>query len=420
MSINLFNYQNRFGENTNFGFSGKEKVEYLQSSTGKNLGYQLFSENSRFKKPKVSEVGDGKPSTDFALMERQFSRYGGLSFLGREKVESLSDVAYLFKSLESESIEHTFLLYRFKDDSYLVQHLSSGGLTSAVVDLRLLVGHVHKLRPESITLVHNHPSGQLISSRQDQVMLERLRVVFEKSPVKVENGIILNLRSGKYLEFGLHEHEDQVRAHQKPSGVEQVVTAYSFDKHLFEMNYQPLKVSSPEQCAAYLSTQKFGLSDKTESLILNNANEVVGKFVLPQHKQYEKLVELLTIYGGTSVILFGNHLSSHLFQKYRAQLQLIGFSALDGVRFESGNYRSLLNQAKIELKEELVAHYEKETKKLAGAMEMEKKRVEKTGRESSPAIESPALGVVASRKDSTPYISSLFEPKADRNSTRKY
>lgn len=117
------------------------------------------------------------------------------------KVSDVNDVAWLFRALEDEAVEHTFALYKFKDDSYLVQHLSTGGITSTVVDLRLLTGNVFKMQPESITLVHNHPSGQLISSKHDRLMLQRLHEIFDHTGIKVEDGIVINLRSGKYLVF---------------------------------------------------------------------------------------------------------------------------------------------------------------------------------------------------------------------------
>lgn len=379
MSIHLFNYQNRFADNTNFGFTSEGgATKSLETSSGKKLPFELYS---RSKKYKTSTVGaldlSGKKSSDFALVERQFSLYKGLNFLGGSKVSSLSDVAWLFRALESEAIEHTFMFYHFKDDSYLVQHLSSGGITSAVVDLRLVVGNVHKMNPKSITLVHNHPSGQLISSRQDQLMLERLHQVFKDSKIEVNPGLILNLRSGKYLEFSPSGDGDEVREHKPKEAEEKEIPIYRFDKHLFELNYQPVKISSPLESTAYLSTQKFGLSDKTEALLLNNANEVVGKFVLPQHKQYEKLLELLTKYGATSVILYGNCLTKRKFQQYKEALELVGFFALDGIKLESGNYHSLLNDSKIALKEELKAQYEDKTKNLALAMEIQKEEREK-------------------------------------------
>lgn len=117
-----------------------------------------------------------------------------------------------FRALEDEAVEHTFALYKFKDDSYLVQHLSTGGITSTVVDLRFVDGKciqnaaqvLHHARP------HNHPSGQLISSKHDRLMLQRLHDIFDYTGIKVEDGIVINLRSGKYLVFNIDLGSDRV------------------------------------------------------------------------------------------------------------------------------------------------------------------------------------------------------------------
>ncbi len=113
----------------------------------------------------------------------------------------MNDVAWLFRSLEDEAVEHTFALYKFKDDSYLVQtsfdrrnYFHRCGFT--VVDGKRLQNAA-----QSITLVDNHPSGQLISSKHDRLMLQRLHEIFYHTGIKVEDGIVINLRSGKYLVF---------------------------------------------------------------------------------------------------------------------------------------------------------------------------------------------------------------------------
>ena len=256
-------------------------------------------------------------------------------------------------------MEHTFALYRFKDDSYLVQHLSSGGITATVVDLRLLAGNVFKLNPKSISLIHNHPSGKLVSSKEDRLMLNRLNKIFSGSGIKVENGIILNLRSGKYLTFTAESNTDLVHGLKDQKQYQFPVNVYSFSKQVFAENYQPQLITEPEDVAAYLSTQKFGLSDKTEAIILNNANEIMGKFVLPQNRQLEKLTELLTIHAGTATILYGNNVTNEMYKFYRDQLALSGFTALDAMRIKSGNYHSVSQEVDITINERLLQNFSK-------------------------------------------------------------
>ncbi len=359
MQTNLFNSQSKYGPNTNFGFQADPATEYLRTSTGEALPYKLFSgrDDPHAGSSILRENPGDRYSNDFALVERQFSENKGLSFSAGTRVSDVNDVAWLFRALEDEAVEHTFALYKFKDDSYLVQHLSSGGITSTVVDLRLLTGNAFRLQPESITLVHNHPSGQLVSSRHDRLMLERLNDIFRSTDIKIEDGIVINLRSGKYLVFTAENNSDRILSMKKQEQPQEEIATYSFSKQIFAANYQPFRITGPEDTAAYISAQKFGLSDKTEAMILNNANEIVGKFILPQQRQFEKLTELLTIHAGTAVILYGNNVNEEMFQDYKKRLDMIGFTALDAIRLESRNYYSVFQKSEIDVRDNLVSKF---------------------------------------------------------------
>ena len=361
MEAETINYQSKYGPNTNFQFPTDEDTQYLKTSTGKVLPYKLFSgRNDAHPNSAILREKDNQGyANDFALVERQFSENKSLSFRAGTKVSDVNDVAWLFRALEDEAVEHTFALYKFKDDSYLVQHLSTGGITSTVVDLRLLTGNVFKMQPESITLVHNHPSGQLISSKHDRLMLQRLHEIFDHTGIKVEDGIVINLRSGKYLVFNGDLGSDRVLELSEQNQQQGKVSTFSFNKQIFAANYQPFKISSPQDSAAYISSQKFGLSDKTEAIILNNANDIVGKFILPQHRQFEKLTELMTIHAGTGVILYGNNVNEQMYKEYREKLELMGFTALDAILLESGNYHSLYEKTKINVYDHLLDKFSK-------------------------------------------------------------
>ncbi|MHC6199168.1 JAB domain-containing protein [Elizabethkingia miricola] len=334
--------QNIYGQNTNFGFPKSQETRYIKTSEGKELPYELFTNTSSNSSSSIirEETHSGY-STDFALVQRQFTENKQLSFIAGTKIQNINDVAWLFRSLEDEAVEHAFILYRFKDNSYMVQQLSSGGITGTVVDLRLVAGNAFALNPSSITLVHNHPSGNLVSSNEDRNILRKLQNIFEGSDIQVEDGIVINLRSGKYLVFNENEDGDRIKELKNQYEQQSNVSIYSFSKQIFATNYQPQKITGPEDVAAFISTQKFGISDKTEALILNNANEIVGKFILPQHKQFEKLVELMTVHSGAGTILYGNNISKEMFNDYNKRLSPTGFKILDAMLLQSNNYYSL-------------------------------------------------------------------------------
>ncbi|MDV2442591.1 hypothetical protein CMV00_02100 [Elizabethkingia anophelis] len=337
--------QNIYGQNTNFGFPKNQKTRYIKTSEGKELPYELFTHaNSNSGSSIIREETHSGHSTDFALVQRQYTENKQLSFTAGTKIQNINDIAWLFRSLEDEAVEHAFILYRFKDNSYLVQQLSSGGITGTVVDLRLVAGNAFALDPSSVTLVHNHPSGTLVSSKDDRNILQKLKDIFKDSDIQVEDGIVINLRSGKYLVFNENYDGDRIKELKDQFQQQSNVAIYSFSKQIFATNYQPQKITGPEDVAAFISTQKFGVSDKTEALILNNANEIVGKFILPQHKQFEKLLELMTVHAGAGTVLYGNNISKEMFNDYNERLSPTGFKILDAMLLQSNNYYSLAQE----------------------------------------------------------------------------
>jgi hypothetical protein len=66
-------------------------------------------------------------------VERKFTESKEFSFTRGEKIESAADVAYIFKSLEDEAIENSFVAVT-NGDNVTVLHLGMGAQTQTVVD----------------------------------------------------------------------------------------------------------------------------------------------------------------------------------------------------------------------------------------------------------------------------------------------
>lgn len=338
MEIDLFNYQSIYGLNSNFDTPQEaDSGNYLTTSTGRRLPYKRFgAERPSYS---VGEEGISYENTDFSLVERFFTENKSFAFNAGSHITSPDDVAWMFRSLEDSAVEHVFLVYHFEDDGYFVQHLSSGGITSSVVDMRVFVGNVLQARPTSVTLVHNHPSGSLKASKEDFNIQKKIYDFFFQHDILVNDGIIINLRSGMYVAFS---HEDSIISLLPTYPVnDSNVSVYSFDRQVFAENYNPVALIKSEDTAAYLSTQKFGISDKTELLVLNLQNQIMGKFLLPQSGQLAKIIELTTLYGGTSAILYGNNVTDEMHRTYSKHLDAINIKLLDSIRYQGENIYSL-------------------------------------------------------------------------------
>lgn len=327
--------------NSNFFFNEDENTNYAKTSSGEKLPFKLFRASDSESRPNLLwETQNSEQSTDFALVERRFAENNSLKFLGNERIESYSDIAWLFKSLEDEAVEHAFLVYHFKDKDYFVQHISSGVFDAAFVDNKLLIANILEAKPTAITLVHNHPSGNLKASRADALCIYNLKKALKYSDVEVNHGVIINLRSGKYLIFdeNLYNEIKPYKENKKPF---LEIQPYSFSKQILVENFQPIKVINSEEVAAFITSQKFGVSDKTEMLIMNTQMNIVGKFIMPPQNQVEFIIDKVTKFGGSNCIIYGNNITPEQINFYNERLRYSRMSILDGILLKSENGKKM-------------------------------------------------------------------------------
>ena len=323
--------------NSNFLFKEDEKTKYAKTSSGERLPFKLFKpSDSGVRSNLLWETQNSEQSTDFALVERRFAENNSLKFLGNERIESYSDIAWLFKSLEDEAIEHAFLVYHFKDKDYFVQHISSGVFDAAFVDNKLLIANILEAKPTAITLVHNHPSGTLKASRADALCIDNLKKALKYSDIEVNHGVIINLRSGKFLIFDENLY-NEIKPYQENKNPFIEIQPYSFSKQILVENFQPIKVKNSEEVAAFIASQKFGISDKTEMLIMNTQMNIVGKFIMPPQSQVEFIIDKVTKFGGSNCIIYGNNITPEQINFYNERLRYSRMSILDGILLKSEN-----------------------------------------------------------------------------------
>ncbi|WP_051230793.1 JAB domain-containing protein [Epilithonimonas caeni] len=339
--------------NSNFSFSEDRETLYAKTTTRASLPFKLFRTDDTGAGSNIPRQSENPgESTDFALIERRFSENNSLQFFGSEKIENHNDIAWLFKSLEDEAVEHAFLVYDFEDKGYFVQHISTGSYNAALIDNKQIIGNIIEANPNSITLVHNHPSGNLKASKADANVLEKLKKALQNTDVKVNDGIIINLRSGNYLIFNeklLKELKHRTDVSQPLSEIQ----AYSFSKQVLVENFQPIKVKSPEEVAAYITSQKFGVSDKNEMLVLNSQLNIIGKFILPANNQENFIIEKVSKFGGSSCVLYGNNITPELVDFYSKRLEHSNITITDAILLKSENgqkmWESFMNEGKMRI-----------------------------------------------------------------------
>lgn len=87
------------------------------------------------------------------------------------------DAARIFIPLMADLPHEVFGVIYLNQASRLIRHeiISSGGLTSTVVDVRVLLKNALLYNASQIIIAHNHPSGSLHPSRADQDLTHKLK-----------------------------------------------------------------------------------------------------------------------------------------------------------------------------------------------------------------------------------------------------
>jgi len=276
---------------------------------------------------------------DFVTIERKFSEQKHLMFSGTEKIESHADVAWLFRNLETQGVENAYAVFIRKDGSYFTQHLGTGIQTGVMVEPKVIVNTAIAEEAVKVVFVHNHPSGNLKPSDQDHRMFGRLKEALED--IAELEAIIMNLTSGNYATFDEDIYDPTLK--RATSGETNEVAVHSFDRIAFLRGYNPAKIFSTQDVAAYLTSRKYGAGGKPEVLLISRRNHILGKVSLPINtikgnvsKAYKTITTLVTTYGANGVIVFGNVKEAEKdMQALKGRLRAADIEMLDYVQVSS-------------------------------------------------------------------------------------
>ena len=98
--------------------------------------------------------------------------------------------------------ERFMVMYLNKANRVLgVYPASVGGLTSTVVDLRLILSIALKILSPVLIICHNHPSGSLKPSQPDIELTQKIKQAANHLDITVHDHIIISGERGKYFSF---------------------------------------------------------------------------------------------------------------------------------------------------------------------------------------------------------------------------
>lgn len=112
----------------------------------------------------------------------------------RKTIQSPQDVLELMQDKNAYAQHEEFWVIYLSQSSQILhtEKISQGGITSTVVDIRLILKQAINLNATCFILCHNHPSGNLNPSAQDRQMTSQMMMAAEYLSLKLLDHIIIH------------------------------------------------------------------------------------------------------------------------------------------------------------------------------------------------------------------------------------
>lgn len=181
------------------GVTALDLAKSLMSSLDNDLGRLLEIDNTYLmgsvegsRKKRFPGLGEARACTILAAIE-----------LGRRLRDSpprqraqitCSLDAYRILRRHLEDLDHEELWCLYLDASGRVikeMQISSGGVSHAVADLRLIMAPAITLYASALILAHNHPTGHLQASRNDIDLTQRVKQISSVCNIQLNDHLIL-------------------------------------------------------------------------------------------------------------------------------------------------------------------------------------------------------------------------------------
>ena len=255
----------------------------------------------------LRDLADGEQ----CFVERRYRENGFFSFVGGESIESAEDVAFIFRSLEDQSVENSFLAM-VKDGKPLVIHLGIGTYSEVPAPIEKALVAFNELKPEKVWFVHNHPSGSLKASFLDMKMHQRMQEVFGAA---VQPSIIIDTTSGKFGVFtDVYSERLSLPGDDKDHTV--TVPTFQFDRQVFSKGWNPEQslTGSAASIAGFVSSHRLGERDKLSLIVLDQAQHITGNVFIPWNNTRDivkgghagELAGYVHQMGGNRCVIYGS------------------------------------------------------------------------------------------------------------------
>lgn len=185
------------------GIPGKSAVEMMReilndyNDSLRLLGKATIEDLTRYK-----GMGKAKAITILAACQLANERLKE-DLQPRQRIAETSDAFLYFRPrMQDLTVEecHLLMLNNHLEIINSVM-LSHGGLVGAAVDLRELLRHAILAQATAVILCHNHPSGNVTPSRDDNVLTNRVAEACKMMGIKLMDHIIIS--DNKYFSYSV-------------------------------------------------------------------------------------------------------------------------------------------------------------------------------------------------------------------------
>ena len=149
---------------------------------------------------KYSGIGEAKAITIKAAAE--IGRRRALEVADDRQLMTDADAVYnMMRPIMQDLSHEEFWVLLLNNNARLLKKvkLSSGGMTETCVDIRMLMKEALLAEATSMIVSHNHPSGQLRPSREDEKLTERIFSAGKSMNIRLLDHVIIT--DGNYYSF---------------------------------------------------------------------------------------------------------------------------------------------------------------------------------------------------------------------------
>jgi len=141
---------------------------------------------------KVKGIGPAKAISIAAALELGIRRDTADKKIDR--VSSSKDIANFLRAQYQYHKKEVFVVMYLNHANKVLHHeiISEGGITGTIADPRIVLQHALSHNATSIILSHNHPSGSLKPSKQDEILTEKIKTAAAYFDIQVMDHIIVS------------------------------------------------------------------------------------------------------------------------------------------------------------------------------------------------------------------------------------